>query len=293
MTMRSRLVAVVICFAAALTGCTQQLEPEESPMPEKGTSVQSIEVDGQTRSYRVFRPENLPTSAPLVVVLHGWGFTAEQIEGDYGWNDLAAKHRFVVVYPEGVGLSWNAAGDCCGPAADSRVDDVAFITAMVERLEQALPIDERRVYAAGMSNGGVLAYELACRTSLFAAIGVVAGTQVGGCETPRPTSVIHVHGLADSIVRFDGGPAVVPGAQPVPQVMARWRRINQCQKPARSRHDSVVTIKAVCTDDREVTLVTIDGEGHFWPGRAGSAAPWDTTAELWKVFSRYSLQAGA
>ena len=80
---------------------------------------------------------------------------------------------------------------------DSGVDDVAFITAMVERLKRALPIDDRRVYAAGMSNGGVLAYALACRTSLFAAIGVVAGTQVGRCEDPRPTSVIHVHGLAD------------------------------------------------------------------------------------------------
>ena len=287
-TMQSTLAAVVLCVATAVTGCTQPLNPEESTISH-GTSVQSIEVDGQPRSYRVFRPEDLPTSVPLVVVLHGWGFTAEQIEGDYGWNDFAEKHRFVVVYPEGVGLSWNAGGECCGPAADSGVDDVAFVTAMVEQLGQALPIDDRRVYAAGMSNGGVLAYGLACRTSLFAAIGVVAGTQVGGCEKPRPTSVIHVHGLADSIVRFDGGPGVVPGAQSVHRVMTRWRRINQCHKPTQSRRSSVVTIKAACADGREVTLVTIDGEGHFWPGRAGSVAPWDTTEELWRMFSRHSL----
>jgi polyhydroxybutyrate depolymerase len=290
--MQSTVAAVVICLAAAVTGCTQPSASDDSPI-SAGTSVRSIDVDGQDRSFRVYRPANLPTSAPLVVALHGWGFTAEQIEGEYGWNELAEKHRFVVVYPEGVGLSWNAAGDCCGPAADADVDDLAFITALVERLKDALPIDDRLVYAAGFSNGGILAYELACRTSLFAAIGVVAGTQVGGCATPRPTPVIHVHGLADSIVRFDGGPAVVPGAQPVREVMARWRRINQCEKPTRSRADSVVTFKAVCADDREVTLVTIDGEGHFWPGRVGSASPWDATEQLWRMFSRHSLRAGA
>ena len=276
--------------AAMVSGCTPDVSDPEAPLkiPQE-SSVQTVKVDGQTRTFRVFRPETLPAAAPLVMVLHGWGFTAEQIERDYGWKGFAERHGFVVVHPEGVGLSWNAAGDCCGPAADADVDDVAFIMAMVARLKRAVPIDDRRVYAAGMSNGGVLAYALACRTSLFAAIGVVAGTQVGSCEDPRPTSVIHVHGLADSIVRFDGGRAVVPGAQPVRQVMADWRRVNQCEKPEQSRRGSVVTTKAVCPDDREVTLVTIDDEGHFWPGRAGSVAPWDTTAELWKMFSRHSL----
>ena len=113
----------------------------------------------------------------------------------------------------------NAAGACCGPAAEDGVDDVGFIKAMVARLTRALPLDEERIYVAGMSNGGVLAYALACRTSLLAAIGVVAGTQVGRCDEPRPMSVLHVHGLADTMVRFDGGPAVVPGALPVPRVL--------------------------------------------------------------------------
>jgi polyhydroxybutyrate depolymerase len=279
----SSLAAVVLA-----TGCGPTTSPGSTKVPV-GATVQTVAIDGEPRAFRVYRPKGLSTSAPLVIVLHGWGFTAEQIEHDYGWNDVAELHRFVVVHPEGVGLSWNAAGDCCGPAADSGVDDVAFITGMVERLKRVLPIDDRRIYAAGFSNGGVLAYALACRTSLFAAIGVVAGTQVGGCEDPRPTSVIHVHGMADSIVRFDGGRAVVPGARPVSQVMAYWRRANQCQKPNQSRRGPVVTVRAGCADDREVTLVTIDDEGHFWPGRAGSLAPWDATEELWKMFSRHSL----
>lgn len=254
----------------------------------KGTSVQTIEVDGETREFRVFRPEKLPEAAPLVVVMHGWGFTAEQIEADYGWNEVAAKQRFVVAYPEGVGQSFNAAGECCGPAADRDIDDLGFITAMVERLQQSLPIDDKRIYAAGFSNGGVLAYALACRTPMFAAIATVAATQVDTCDDPRPTSVIHVHGLADQLVRYDGGPAVVPGARAVPSVMRDWLRINDCDKPERSRDGPVAVARAECADGREVTLVLIAGEDHLWPGRAGSTSPWDATRELWKMLSRHS-----
>ncbi len=272
------------------TGCGPEASTGSTKIP-LGASVQTVEIDGEPRAFRVYRPKGLSASTPLVLVVHGWGFTAEQIERDYGWNVLAERRRFVVVHPEGVGLSWNAAGACCGPAADNGVDDVAFITDMVTRLTRVLPIDDERVYVAGMSNGGVLAYALACRTSLFAAIGVVAGTQVGRCEEPRPTSVMHVHGLDDTIVRFDGGPAVVPGAQAVPRVMDAWRRISRCQEPQTSRRGPVVTAKAVCADDREVTLVTIQREGHTWPGRAESAAPWDATAELWRFFSRQSSKA--
>lgn len=278
-----RLAAVSLVLATSVTVACAPTIPEETAI-SAGTSVQGIEVDGQTREFRVFRPEKLRSAAPLVVVIHGWGFTAEQIEGDYGWNDLAERHQFIVAYPQGVGLSFNAAGDCCGPAADNDVDDVVFITAMVERLQKDLPIDDNRIYAAGMSNGGVMAYALACRTSLFAAIGVVAGTQVGTCDEPRPMSVIQVHGLADTIVRFDGGPAVVPGAQPVRDVFERWLRISMCEKPQRSRSGPAITARAECADGREVTLVTIDGEGHTWPGRAGSTSPWDATEELWKFF---------
>ena len=277
-------VLVSLAVAVVATACAPSTPQEPSTIPPDG-SVQTVTIDGETRAFRVYRPSALSAPVPLVVVLHGWGFTAEQIERDYGWNALAEKDGFVVVYPEGIGQSWNAAGDCCGPAAADRVDDVAFIRAMLARLTRDLPIDEDRIYAAGMSNGGVLAYALACRTSRFAAIGVAAGTQVGGCDDPRPTSVIHVHGLADTIVRYDGGPAVVPGAQPVPRVLANWRRISSCRDPQRSRRGPVVTARATCADDREVTLVTIDGEGHTWPGHAGSTAPWDATAELWRFFS--------
>ena len=281
-------VVVSLALAAALvSGCapTERVRITD-PVPE-GTSVQTIEVDGTARSFRLFRPETLSRSAPLVIVIHGWGFSAEQAEQDYGWNEVAEAHRFVVAYPEGVGQSFNAGGACCGPAADRDVDDVEFITAIVEELRRHLPIDERRVYAAGFSNGGVLAYTLACRTSLFAAIGAVAATHVGLCDDPRPTSVMHIHGTADAIVRLDGGAAVVPGAQPVPAVIRNWRRINDCDATRESRRGPVITSTAVCPGNRDVTLTVIDGEGHTWPGQTGSQSSWDATAALWAMFSRH------
>jgi polyhydroxybutyrate depolymerase len=288
MATRSNFVVVGMTLAGMLLiGCASA---DHAGMPAdvaEGTSIQTIDVDGTPRTFRLFRPETLSSAAPLVIVIHGWGFSAEQAEQDYGWNEVAETHRFVVAYPEGVGQSFNAGGACCGPAADRDVDDVEFITAIVEELVQHLPIDERRIYAAGFSNGGVLAYTLACRTSLFAAIGAVAATHVGSCDDPRPTPVMHIHGTADAIVRLDGGAAVVPGAQPVPAVIMKWRRINDCDAPRESRRGPVITSTAVCPGNRDVTLTVIDGEGHSWPGQTGSQSSWDATAALWAMFSRH------
>jgi polyhydroxybutyrate depolymerase len=286
-TTSSKRFGVALLLVASLTaGCSPL--PKTPRIPE-GTSIQHVSVDGQDRYFRVFRPEKLPDATPLVIVMHGAGVTARRTERQYGWDDVAARHRFVVAYPAGIGRTWNAGGECCGVAAQRRVDDVAFITAMVERLADALPIDDERIYAAGMSNGGMMAYALACRTSLFAAIGAVAATQFGACEKPRPTSVIHVHGLADPFIRFDGTAGLFPATQPVPAVLQNWMRIDKCRKPTQSRRGSVVITRASCADGREVTLVVIAGESHTWPGRDGSRAAWDATAELWTVFSRHSL----
>lgn len=289
MKVRAKLLLALVLTTGAAAGCGRPVATTPAAIPQ-GSSLQTIDVDGTTRQFRVYRPARLSGPTPLVLVLHGWGFTAAQIERDYGWNDVADKHRFVVVYPQGLERSWNAAGACCGPAAERQVDDVAFITTMIDRLSQALPVDDQRIYAAGMSNGGVFAYALACRTTHFAAISAVAATQVGACQRPRPTSVLHVHGLADPLVRYNGSAAIVPGAQPVPVVVGRWLRINRCQPPQQSRDGRVAIGRAACAHDREVMLVVIAGEGHTWPGRAGSRAPWDTTGEVWTFFSRHSLQ---
>jgi len=283
---RHARLAIALVAACLATGCGRP--PMSDPIP-KGASVQRISVDGQDRTFRMFHPENLREPAPLVVMMHGWGFTAEHAQTHYGWDDVAANEEFVVAYPLGVGDSWNAGGGCCGPAEQGGVDDVAFITEMIERLQDMLPIDDRRIYAAGMSNGGVMAYALACRMPMFAAIGAVAATQLGECDSPHRTSVIHVHGLADPIVTYDGKAGLFAGTPAVPTVVGNWRRIDDCAKPETTRRPPVTMTRTRCADDREVTLVAIEGEGHTWPGHDGSRAPWDATTELWRMFRSHSL----
>ena len=296
MKARRASLGVALLLAACLpAGCARSPSSPNPPVPAQipeGTSVQHVVADGRKRAFRVFVPEKLRSTTPLVVMMHGWGLSATRTQRQYGWDGVAADEKFVVAYPLGLGRSWNAGGGCCGPAEQSRVDDVAFITAMVERLRDLLPIDAQRIYAAGMSNGGAMAYTLACRTSIFAAIGAVAATQLGECEKPKPTSVIHVHGLADAIIRFDGGPGLFAATPPVATVMDPWLRINRCDEPEQSRSGLVATARSRCADDREVTLVVIDGEGHTWPGHDGSTATWDATDELWRMFERHS-RAGA
>ena len=114
---------------------------------------------------------------------------------------MADSAKFVVAYPDGIGRSWNGHG-CCGKAMRDNIDDVGFITAMVGQISADLPIDKSRVYAAGISNGGIMSYALACNTGIFAAIGPDSATMLDACSAPHPTSVIHIHGTADKLVPY-------------------------------------------------------------------------------------------
>jgi polyhydroxybutyrate depolymerase len=196
-----------------LGGC----RPQRAPAPPgasraptglaAGTTQQQLTVGGLQRTFRVYRPATLASSAPapLVVVLHGAFGTGRQAQSSYGWDAPAGSGRFVVAHPDGVKRSWAVSHDCCGPPAAAAVDDVAFITQMVSAIAAAVPIDPARIYATGISNGGMLAYRLACATTTFAAIGPASATMLGPCASPAPISVIHLHGTADQTIPYTGG----------------------------------------------------------------------------------------
>ncbi len=239
-----------------------------SPLPV-GSSTHAITVDGRQRTYIVYRPAGLTGSAPLVVMLHGGFGSASQAEKSYGWNDEADRQNFLVAYPDGVSRAWNTGGGCCGIPASQGIDDVAFIRAMVEQIEQEAAVDQSRIYATGISNGGMMAYTLACRTTIFAAIGPDSATQLGPCGQPDPVSVIHIHGTADTRIRYDGGrgngTAHIDGPA-IPDLNATWRTIDQCDQPLETTSGPITMSTAGCANGRTVELITIDGAGHQWPG---------------------------
>jgi len=234
-----------------------------------GSSAHTISVGPLTRSFIVYRPAVLPAAAPLVVMLHGGFGTASGAEAAYHWDAQANTGHFVVAYPDGYYRAWNTGGGCCGIPAKLHVNDIAFITAMVAAIERAVPINADRVYATGISNGGIMAYTLACHTTIFAAIGPVAATELGTCRHPAPVSVIHIHGTADTNIPYNGGPgtgvAHIDGP-PVPAVNARWRAIDRCGPAVKATAGTVTTSIANCTASKTAELITIAGAGHQWPG---------------------------
>jgi polyhydroxybutyrate depolymerase len=237
-----------------------------------GSSTQHLTVGGRSRSFRVYRPASLPTtgSAPLVVMLHGGYGNAENAETDYGWDGQADADQFVVAYPDGLNHAWNVGGGCCGTPGRDQIDDVAFITQMVSTIGHELPVDPARIYATGISNGGLMDYRLACDTDVFAAIGPDSATLMGACPSPSPVSVIHIHGLADDRIPFTGGKgtgfASVVDGLPVPTVVAMWRSVDHCTPPTATTAGVVTTSVATCPSGRAVELITVAGAGHQWPG---------------------------
>ncbi|MEV6223704.1 PHB depolymerase family esterase [Nocardia fluminea] len=295
------VASIALLFVGGL-GIRSHSEHRAGAVPiGAGATDHVIDHGGQTRTYRVYRPHERPGPAPLVVMLHGGFGSGEQAQRAYGWNAEADAAGFVVAYPDGAGRTWNTSGDCCGASARDNVDDVGFLTAMIDEIGQSIEIDRDRIYVAGMSNGAIMAYTMACRTSFVAAIGAVAGTQLGACGNPAPTSVIHVHGTDDANIRYDGAPgrgiARIDGP-PIAEVEQHWRAVNECAPPESETSAAVSRTTAHCGDDRTVALVTVRGAGHQWPGSDSSPAlemigadppsgEFDATAEIWAFFAAH------
>ncbi|MGE5156050.1 MAG: alpha/beta hydrolase family esterase [Betaproteobacteria bacterium] len=312
------LVLIVAAPPLAVSACTTSGRQDAahsasagaaSPAVPIGSSAQAIAVDGRQRTYRIYRPAGLAQPAPLVIMLHGALGSGAQAESSYGWDREADSGHFMVVYPDGYKRTWAVSDGCCGPAAAQHVDDVAFIRAVVARVSAQLPIDRARIYATGISNGGMLAYRLACATTIFAAIAPDSATMLNACPSPAPISVMHVHGTADRTIPYTGGPGrrnnggtgAYPAdttGPPIPDLINRWRQVDGCAPPASSRHGAITTSVSDCPDGRAVVLVAIAGAGHQWPGQPGPSGPfasrldppyrgWDATAAVWQFFAAH------
>jgi len=226
----------------------------------------TIDVDGVSRAYDLFVPTSYdPTlDAPLVVNFHGLLGSPSQQADFSQFNGAAEDHGMLVAYPDGIGASFNA-GVCCGTASSQDVDDVGFARALVQDVSSKMCVDPQRVFATGMSNGGHMAHRLACEAAdMFAATASVAGvlSLVSPCVPSRPISIIQFHGTADTIVGYGGIPAV-------PQMMEGWAARNGCSPTPEisfAQGDTSCQTWPDCDGGVEVSLCTIEGGGHCWPG---------------------------
>lgn len=282
--------------------------------------AQVIELahEGSNRRYALYVPPGLDATqaAPLVLAFHGGGGHAEFMADDarYGLIRKAGQAGFVVAFPNGYSrfprgrlATWNAGG-CCGEARDRGSDDVGFTRAVVADIARRVSIDRQRVFATGMSNGGMMAYRLACEASdLVRAVAAVAGTEaMAECHPGRPVPVLHIHARNDTHVLFEGGAgpdafrdtSKVMDFVSVPETVDRWVRRNACQPPARrtlERQGAWCERYPGCRDGSMVQLCVTENGGHSWPGaekvrrgKQGASQALDANDTIWDFFVEVS-----
>jgi polyhydroxybutyrate depolymerase len=251
---------------------------------------------GSRRSYRVYVPEGISSDqeVPLIMVLHGAFDNALRIMRKSGFNRVADEHGCIVVYPEGgyrfLGFfqHWSA-GHCCGKAQEDGVDDAGFIEDVMDEVISAYPIDERRVYLCGHSNGGMLVhYFAALRPDRVAACAVSAGT-IGSRPSPEdpwgriptpigPVPMMMIHGNDDRIVPPAGGSRTDRDGGgieflPLSDSIGLWVTANKprhsadLEKITMALSEGAVQIDTYSRPDGSspVQVMRIDGLGHAWP----------------------------
>lgn len=241
--------------------------------------IQINRNDGQTmtpegpRNYLLHIPESYDAGnpTPLVISIHGFAeWPAHQMELSR-WNDLADKENFMVVYPSGRNfpLRWRTNG-----LGESQID-VQFIADLIDRLEKDYNIDPQRIYVNGLSNGGGMSFQLACKLSdRIAAFGGVAGAYVlaqEDCNPERPVPAIIFHGTADPIVPFEGGPSEsfdvpFPNITEWVQDMAAKNGCERIPKTIPTQGEVSGYHFTDCDQNADVDFYIIDGGGHSWPG---------------------------
>jgi polyhydroxybutyrate depolymerase len=284
-----------------------------------GEQVRSIEFEGRTRTYLVHVPRTYDPPRPSAVVLafHGGGTNAKMMVRFSGLSETANRAGFLVIYPNGSGrnpnfLTWNV-GHCCGHAMRENVDDVGFARAVLDDLDRIASMDATRVFATGISNGGMMAYRLASELSdRIAAIASVAGpVETDTIRPTRPVSVLHFHGTSDEFVPFGGGRGKKSLSQcdfrSVEVSVGLWIASNKCPAngvetslPNRNHDGTTVAVTSwgPGNDGSEVVLYTIQGGGHTWPGRIPPTAylgPSTTEISandlMWAFFAKHPLRA--
>ncbi|TVM36031.1 alpha/beta hydrolase family esterase [Oceanidesulfovibrio marinus] len=267
-----------------------------SAMAGEGTLIHN----GVERRYIIREPQiaALDLKVPAIIVLHGGGGNAESAERMTGFTELAVPHGCIVVYPEGTsrfsrmrGLkTWNAR-HCCGYAMKQDVDDVGFISALIDRLVAENHADPRRIYVTGMSNGAMMTHRLGIELSgKIAAIGPVVGGLFGDEPIPpHPVSAMIVNGARDKSIPLHGGqtgsrfPDAWDGTplKPAAYQGEFWARANGCGQATDSATagGAVLVRTYACPQGRDVVQYLVQKGGHAWPGGQKGSRRGDTPSK--------------
>jgi polyhydroxybutyrate depolymerase len=276
---------------------------------QSSASMEKIDVNGVERSYIVHVPQHRQQDA-LVLALHGGYGQASEMNGLTGFSQLADREGFIVVYPDGINHRWNDGRE----TIPDKVDDISFISKLIDRLVAQYRIDPNRVYVTGISNGGFMSLRVACDLSdKVSAIASVAASMAENrlkiCKPPQPVSVFLLNGTDDPIVPYGGGAVRHRGKFgyggeiiSAPESAKYWADLDDCSKTpedstlADVRDDGTrieSTLYSKGQKDTDVLLYSIHGGGHAWPGGlqylpafliGKTTRDIDGSAVIWKFF---------
>lgn len=295
----------------------------DGPATEQADLVEAtIDVRDAARRYLKSAPawEEDDEPVPLVVDFHGLAEGADVHAEMTQLGPMGVEEGFVTAFPHGTGepVAWNVTADV------EANDDLAFITALLDRIEQEQCVDTARVYATGLSNGAMMASTVACTMAdRFAAVAPVAGMALPEpCTPERPVPVLTVHGTADPILLFNGGvnaaalDAALGGedssttsttvaadldGEGYPATVRGWAGLNGCDDSSQDDRvsDEVLRRTFDCPDDAPVEFLIVEGGGHSWPGSEFSQSiesivgpttfDVDGSREVWEFLSQFSL----
>lgn len=290
--------------------------------PAKYDYSSSIYSGGLKRTYNVHisssYDETRPT--PLVIVLHGGGGTGLGMTKLTNFNTIADRENFIIVYPDGFEKHWNDGRGLSQYSAQTQnVDDVGFISALIDHLSAELNIDAKRIYVTGISNGGMMSHRLGCELSQkIAAISPVASNipvnMASVWAPPRPVPLLIINGTEDPLVPWAGGDihfgkAKLGQALSVADTVKFWVTNNKCtsvplvtQLPDKDTSDGTRVQREIyggCENGAEVVLYAVEGGGHTWPGGlqylpelviGRTSRDFDASEVIWQFFKEHPMR---
>jgi polyhydroxybutyrate depolymerase len=313
-------IIVVIAFAARYVVLAAEVTTTLPSPPTPGTFTLAIESGGFDRVAHVHIPTgyNVDTKPPLVLVLHGAGGSGSYVLERDGWAAKADQAGFIAVAPDGLpalprlkpaaGANpalWNS-GQLNPRSPRAAVDDVAYFSRLLDRLNEAVPYDKQRVFVVGHSNGGMMAFRLASELSeRFTAVGAVAGLLT--LENPQPKKLLPtlcMLGSKDPLMPIDGGEVKLPWGtrqyKPVSESLGTWAKAIGCEEEPKiiSDEDQVHKVEYLSrSNGPTLTVLYLEGHGHHWPGFKSSlpdqyVGPYSTTVNatdaMWDFFQKHS-----
>ena len=284
-----------------------------------GTSEVVLDAGKAEHDVRIHIPTAYEGTSelPLVLDFHGFGSNGQQQAVLTGYEDLADGEMFIVAHPTGVPASGDQGGRNSWELADlddPAKDDLAFANELLDILIADYCVDENRVYATGMSGGGLFTSRLVCDMAdrIAAASSVAALAFSETCDPARPVPFMAIHGTEDETVPFDGDLtgtrfeseafAQLLFSEPIPDQFAQYAEVMGCDPDGeriQTSTDIITTTYRNCDEGVPLVFHEVVGGGHAWPGSPFAeqltqlqgyiTSEIDATADSWDFFEQHAL----